>query len=493
MQEMPQKCFYGAEQTRELDRLAIASGIPGYTLMQRAGKAAYRALRISYPRATHITLLCGSGNNGGDGYVVAGEALRDGLGVTLLSASGPSTDSARQAAAAWKQAGGDVIDFAPERLKDANVIVDALLGTGLCRPVEGVYKDAIAALNDQPAPVIALDIPSGLHADTGTIQGIAVQAALTVTFIARKPGLYTGAGRQVSGNILFDSLDVPVSVYESMSADACEASLLQCQSWLPKRKASAHKGSSGRLLVVGGDQSMSGAVGLAGLTAAVTGTGLVRVATRKENTDQVAGLHPELLVSGVADPDDLQSLLKQSDSLLLGPGLGQSRWSRTQFETCLEHGNVAVIDADGLNLLAEEPEKRADWVLTPHPGEAARLLDISVPDVMQDRITAANAINARYGGICVLKGSGTIIAAEGCTPYLCTRGNAALATAGTGDVLAGLVAGLIVQGMPPLSAAVAGVTLHACAGEMVAREGIAGVLASNLIEPLRRLRNSVCE
>jgi len=489
---MPQKCFYRAEQMRELDQRAISAGIPGLTLMQRAGEAAYRTLRLHYPRVQHITIFCGSGNNGGDGYVVASEAIRDGLKVDLLRVSEPSTDTSRQAADHWEKAGGKSGDFSLGRLAETDIIVDALLGTGLDRPVEGLYKDAISAINDQSAPVVALDIPSGLHADTGAIMGMAVQADLTVTFIARKTGLFTGAGRQECGTILFDSLDIPASTYDSMSPNACEASVQQCQSWLPRRSADAHKGSSGRLLVVGGDLSMSGAVGLAGWTACATGTGMVHVATCKENIGQVAALRPELLVSGVAETDELQSLLSKVDALLLGPGLGQSDWSRAQFETCLEHGKVAVIDADGLNLLAEEPDKRRDWVLTPHPGEAARLLGTSTHEIMQNRMVAAEAIVARYGGVCVLKGSGTIVATENETPNLCTQGNAALATAGTGDVLAGLIAGLIVQGVPPLPAAVAGVTLHARAGELAAEAGMAGMLASDLIEPLRQLRNFTC-
>jgi NAD(P)H-hydrate epimerase len=488
MAHLPQKCFYRAQQVRELDQRAIAAGISGFTLMQRAGTAACRNLRMLYPRARRITVVCGAGNNGGDGYIVAAEALKGGLEVRLLQVSGPASEVARQAADSWEQAGGVSTAFDPAGLADSDLIVDALLGTGLGRPVRDAYEQAVRAINDHPAPVIALDIPSGLHADTGAIMGIAVRAELTLTFIARKTGLYTGAGREVSGRILFDSLDAPDFIYADMPADACETSVRQCQSWLPRRAADAHKGSSGSLLVVGGDLSMSGAVGLAGRTAYATGTGLVRVATRPENICQVTGMQPELLVDGVAQASELLTIIGKVNAQLLGPGLGTSAWSRALFETCLEHGNVAVLDADGLNLLAEEPVRRVHWILTPHPGEAARLLGTAVVDIQRDRVGAAKEIVAHYGGVCVLKGSGTIVAAEGSIPRLCTGGGPALATAGSGDVLAGLIASLIVQGMQPWYAAVAGVTLHARAGEVTAA---AGMFASELVNPIRELRNLV--
>lgn len=488
MADMPQKCFYRAEQVRELDQRAIDSGVSGFTLMQRAGEAACRNLRLLYPRVRRVTVVCGAGNNGGDGYIVAAEALKGGLDVRLLQVSDPASDVARQAADAWEQAGGVSMAFDPADLADSDLIVDALLGTGLARPVGGAYEQAVRAINDHAAPVIALDIPSGLHADTGAILGIAVRAELTVTFIARKTGLYTGAGREVSGRILFDSLDAPDFIYADLQPDACEANVRLCQSWLPRRAADAHKGSSGSLLVVGGDLSMSGAAGLAGRTAYASGAGLVRVATRTENICQVSVMQAELLVSGIVRASELLTIMGKVNAQLLGPGLGTSAWSRALFGTCLEHGNVVVIDADGLNLLAEEPVRHDHWVLTPHPGEAARLLGTAVVNIQRDRVGAAKAIVARYGGVCVLKGSGTIIAAENCIPYLCTRGGPGLATAGTGDVLAGLIASLIVQGMQPWYAAIAGVCLHARAGELA---DSTGMLASELVNPIRELRNLV--
>jgi NAD(P)H-hydrate epimerase len=493
MQDMPQKCFFRAAQVRELDRRTIAAGTPAIQLMQRAGHSAYLALRVHFPRARKLVVLCGPGNNGGDGYVLATAALKNGLEVMLFSIADATSETARLAHKNFIAAGGMAESFAEQKLTDADVIVDALLGTGTSRPVEGDYAAAINAVNASSCPVIALDVPSGLNADTGRIMGAAVTADMTMTFITRKTGLYTGQGRRVSGHILLDKLEVDPGMHADLQPDAREASLRQCLSWLPVRQETAHKGDSGRLLIAGGDMSMSGAVGLAGRAACAAGAGLVYVATRPDNAAVVTALMPELLVSGIETANDLEILINKVNCILVGPGLGQSDWSRSVFEYCLEHGAVSVVDADGLNLLASEQHRRRDWVLTPHPAEAARLLGCTTDDIMMDRIAAARAIAAQYGGICVMKGSGTVIATDDGIPYLCTRGGPALATAGTGDVLAGLITGLIAQGLGLLQAAVAGVTLHASAGEQFSRHRRAGMLASDLVAPLQSLRNSCNE
>lgn len=435
-------------------------------------------------------IVCGPGNNGGDGYVLAMEALKDDLEVKLVSVEAASSDTAQLASADYEKAGGVVNSFNEDLLGNADVVVDALLGTGTSRPVEGVYRDAIQAINQLSCPIMALDVPSGLNADTGQVMGDVIDADITVTFIGRKTGLYTGQGRLACGEILFDSLGADDGIYSDVMPDAWEAGLAQVLGWLPVRKVTAHKGDSGRLLVVGGDQAMSGAATLAASTAVATGAGLVRVATRSENVTSISAWQPELLVSGIDDATGSVSLPPSLDGILLGPGLGQSSWSRRVFELCLEHGQVRVIDADGLNLLAREPQNNEHWVLTPHPAEAARLLGWSTDDIMSDRVAAAKEISTQYGGVCVLKGSGTLITYGTEVPYICTRGGPGLATAGTGDVLSGMIASLIVQGMEPHQAAVAGVTLHALAGETTVHGNPAGMLASELIPTLREFRNA---
>lgn len=275
---------------------------------------------------------------------------------------------------------------------------------------------------------------------------------------------------------------------------AQQADLAECQSWLPVRNEDSHKGSNGRVLIIGGEQAMAGAACLAAWSAYIAGAGLLRVACVPENVTTITVCRPEVLVSGIHTPKQLRKLFQQSDVLALGPGLGQSNWSRKVFEYCLEHSSPDIIDADGLNLLATSPEKRQNWILTPHPGEAASLLACQVHDIQADRTAAIKELVKQYGGICILKGKNTLIAISQRDEeklWVCPYGNPALAVAGTGDVLTGLLSGLIAQGMEAEKAAVAAAVLHACAGDIHAAEyGGIGMLASDLMLPLRRLRNA---
>jgi NAD(P)H-hydrate epimerase len=270
-----------------------------------------------------------------------------------------------------------------------------------------------------------------------------------------------------------------------------EASLAECTSWLPVRNAESHKASNGRVLITGGEQSMAGAVSLAGWSACIAGAGLVRIATIPDNVASITCVRPELLVNPINNVAQLRELLTGSDCHAIGPGLGQTDWSRDMFEFSLEHGRPSVIDADGLNLLAQAPEKRADWVLTPHPGEAARLLKCKARDIQQDRLSAAREIVDHYGGVCILKGKDSLVASHTGPAVVCRYGNEALAVAGTGDVLAGLLAGLLAQGMDQRKAAITAVVLHASAADRHAEmHGVIGMLASDLFLPLRQLRNA---
>lgn len=265
--------------------------------------------------------------------------------------------------------------------------------------------------------------------------------------------------------------------------------LTECQGWLPARADDAHKGSSGRVLIVGGEQSMAGACCLAGWASYIAGAGLVRVATIAGNVAPITSCRPELLVSSIDEPFQLKKILQQVDVVALGPGLGQTRWSRQVFEFCLEHKDPHVVDADALNLLAQSPDKRDNWILTPHVAEAARLLNSHIDEIEANRITAAGEIVSLFGGICVLKGKGSLIV-NGESARICNYGNAALAVAGTGDVLTGLLSGLLAQGMETYQAALSAVVLHACAADIHTQQhGAIGMLASDLMIPLRQLRN----
>ncbi|MFN2349179.1 MAG: NAD(P)H-hydrate dehydratase [Thioalkalivibrio sp.] len=481
--------LYSAAQVRELDRRAIQDhGIPGYTLMCSAGEAAFAALLERWPGAQRVGVLCGPGNNGGDGYVIARLARAAGLSVWLVE-SGDATGLKGDAARARGDflAAGGVPLAADATWLQADVLVDALLGIGLDRAVSGPLAGLIERINGAGLPVLAVDIPSGLHADTGAVMGLAVRATLTMSFIGLKTGLCTGEGPECCGQLRFSALGVPGPVYQDMVARATRLDAA-CIGGLRPRSRSAHKGAFGHVLVVGGDRGMSGAVRLAGEAAARTGAGLVSVATHGEHAALLPMARAELMVHGVAGPGDLSPLLVRATVLAVGPGLGSGDWGRSLLGRLLETDLPMVVDADALNLLAGEPARRDNWVLTPHPGEAARLLETDTASVQASRLDAAREIEQRFGGVCVLKGAGTVID-DGAAPAICTGGNPGMASGGMGDVLTGIIAALLAQGMTPGEAARLGVCIHAEAADRAARDGERGLLASDLIAELRGVVN----
>jgi hydroxyethylthiazole kinase-like uncharacterized protein yjeF len=484
--------LYNAAGLRELDRLAIASGIPGYTLMTRAASAAWRQLRASWPQAASVVVLCGTGNNGGDGYVLARLALADGCNVRVLQQGevGRLRGDALTAHDDYRAAGGTVAAFTPQALSGADVIVDALLGTGFERALDADWQALITAVNASGTPVLAIDVPSGLSSDTGHVDSVAIRAAQTVTFIARKAGLYTGQGPDVCGTVICDDLAVPAGLYAQVAAVAVLAQAPDLQQLARPRRRTAHKGAFGHVLVVGGDHGMSGAVRLAGEAALRSGAGLVSVATRPEHAATVSSNCPELMCHGVSGARALRALLPRASVLVIGPGLGQSDWARELLATVLETRLPCVVDADALNLLARDPLRRADWILTPHPGEAARLLELDSGAVQSDRFRAASSLQQRYGGVVVLKGAGTLVQDDAGIPLVCAAGNPGMASGGMGDVLSGVAGALVAQGLALPGAARAAVCVHACAADHAAREGERGLLARDVIAALRVVLNT---
>ncbi|MEA3638595.1 MAG: NAD(P)H-hydrate dehydratase [Lamprobacter sp.] len=484
------RALYRAEQVRALDQTAIEQqGIPAEQLMERAGAAAFSLLRARWPKAQSLVVLAGAGNNGGDGYVLARLAHRHQLSVRVLRLGDHSRlqGAALAAADAYAALGGQAEPF--QRLPpDAELIVDAMLGTGLERPLTGPWADAVAQSNASRAPVLALDIPSGLHADSGRVLGVAIQATASISFIGLKCGMFTGQGPDHCGEICFDALRVPALIYASEIPVARRIDWGQQMRLLPRRRRSAHKGDFGYLLVVGGDRGMSGAARLAGEAALRVGAGRVAIATHPAHADLLNLGCPELMVHGVAEADELDALLQRATLVALGPGLGQDPWGRSLYARVLAANKPVVVDADALNLLAQAPQQRRDWVLTPHPGEAARLLGCSAAEVEADRFAALQQLQEHYGGVVVLKGAGTLIDGPGLRPVaVCIEGNPGMASAGMGDALTGIIAALIGQGMEPVLAAEAGVCLHGAAGDRAAAQGERGLLASDLIAALQPL------
>ncbi|MBE9547995.1 MAG: NAD(P)H-hydrate dehydratase [Proteobacteria bacterium] len=503
--------LYTAAGVRELDRQAIeVQSVPGYTLMQRAGKFMFQQLELRFEQLKPVDskwlVLCGAGNNAGDGYVIARLAAAAGYQVVVVALQQPGilTGDALLAADDWLE-NGSVISWQDFQSSldtaEFDLCIDALLGTGLDRSLSGVYLDVVEWLNQQAAVVAAVDIPTGLNADTGAVGSAAVTAGLTCTFIGRKQGLYTAAGRECCGEVVFNDLDVPSEIYPEVVNGA--ELLGSLPERIAARSANSHKGSYGHVLLCGGQAGMSGAVMLAGEAGLRAGAGMVTIATAAEHAASLNIARPELMVRVTEDKASLEVIARKADVLAVGPGLGTDDWGRHCFEVLVKADadgvyRPLVVDADGLNLLAKQPFARGNWVLTPHPAEAARLLGVSTADIQADRFAAVRQLAEQYQAVVVLKGSGTLIASHarlsGAADLLvdvCPFGNPGMATAGMGDVLTGLIAALLAQGMTLLQAARLGVVIHARAGDyLAAMEGQVGLLAGDMPAAIRHLLNN---
>jgi len=493
MTTLPEAIF-SVSSVRAIDRCAIeGEGVPGYTLMTRAGAAAVVAARREFPQALRWQVVCGAGNNAGDGYVVARLAAAEGVDVSVVTLVDP--DGLRgDAAIAYRDytvAGGGVTRWRDAQGLDpaAELLVDAMLGSGLERDVEGDFRAAVDAINAHPGSVLAVDIPTGIHGDTGAVMGEAVRAGLTVTFVGLKAGLFLGGGRRCCGVIDFADLEIPSVCRDAQSPAYRRIAGSALREALPRRQADAHKGDFGHVLVVGGGTGMPGAVRMCGEAALRTGAGLVSIATVPAHATAFAGARPELMCHPLAEPGGLHDLIGRADVIAFGPGLGQTDWSDGLFEIVAAADRPSVWDADALNLLAAAGGASASRIITPHPGEAARLLGTSTAEIQRDRRTAVSGLVDRYGGVAVLKGAGTLVAAGREAPWLCSRGNPGMATAGMGDVLTGIIAGLLAQGLDAERAAMLGVEIHGRAGDAAAAGGERGLLASDLLAELRGIVN----
>jgi NAD(P)H-hydrate epimerase len=490
MSAMTPYSLHSVAQVRAMEKSALkAQGMIGLDLMQRAGRAAFALLRRRWPQARRIAVLCGNGNNGGDGYVLAKLAAAEQLSVEVIALAPPSPGTeAAFALADWLTAGGTVTS-GDTSWPQADVYVDALFGIGLSRALDGRPAAWVSRLNESAQPVLSLDVPSGVDADTGAVHGPAVHAAATMTFVARKRGLYTGAARDYCGEIVFDALGV-TEADGAVDAQLLDAGDLRIA--LAPRARNAHKGRFGHVLAVGGDAGMGGAIRLAGEAAQRVGAGLVSIATQAEHISAINAARPELMAHAVNGIQELQTLLDRASVAAIGPGLGQRAWGHALWHTAIASGKPLVLDADALNLLARESVALpAQCVLTPHPGEAARLLASDVAVVENDRYAAVRELARKYQTVAVLKGAGTLIARPQGDVAVCPWGNPGMASGGMGDVLTGVIAGLLAQGHTAWEAARLGVALHARAGDAAAANGEAGMIASDLFAPLRRLRNDL--
>lgn len=480
--------IYSVESVRNIDTAATdGAEISGYSLMNRAGEAAVTLATDRYPDADRWQVICGAGNNGGDGYVVARLAADRGIAVSVVALSPPDElqGDAAKAYMDFAANGGALTDFDGELDHEAAVLIDAVLGSGLERDVTGRYAEAVAAINAHDASVISLDMPSGLHGDSGAVLGTAVHADHTITFVGLKSGLFLDSGPDLCGDLHFDGLDVPPECYAAESPIMRRIAEGDIRRALPRRKPSAHKGDFGHVVIIGGGPGMPGAVRLCGEAALRTGAGLVSIATHASHSALVAAGRPELMCHGVDSAEDMARLAKRASVVAIGPGLGTSKWAREMLKVALRAKRPLVVDADALNLLAAIPGRMDNRILTPHPGEAGRLLEMAAADVQRDRRAALRALQERYGGTVILKGAGTLVSAEDGPPWLCSAGNPGMASPGMGDALTGIVASLWAQGCSRTRAAVCGVEVHARAGDAAAADGERGLIASDLLDQLR--------
>lgn len=492
-----------AAEMAGIDRRTIQElGLPGAVLMETAGRALAYACVRHWPQARRIAILCGPGNNGGDGFV-AGRTLRRLDRAVQLVLVGSSTDALQGDAAlhasVFTRSGGSVLG-AVEDLGPSDLVVDALFGTGLRRPLEGLSAQAVAWIAQSGLPVVAADIPSGICSDTGRVLGVAVRASRTVTMGLPKIGLLLHPGASHAGEI--EVAEIGFSASE-LAADSLPGELLTSalvRDLLPQRPPTAHKGSCGTVLLVAGSRQYRGAALLAAEGALRSGAGLVMVAGPPEVRETVATTLREALTlplpspQGHLEPDDLVTLLPVPErvrALCVGPGLaGDSATHEAVRQFLAKTDLPVVVDADALRAVADRGPLRPGAILTPHPGELSALAGVSVEELESDRVGWARRCASRYAAVVVMKGAPTVVAEPGGRFWINTSGGPVLAQGGTGDVLAGAAAGFLAQGLEPARAACVAVHLHGLAGDLCARDlGPRGVLAG---EVARALPQALC-
>jgi ADP-dependent NAD(P)H-hydrate dehydratase / NAD(P)H-hydrate epimerase len=498
--------LYTTEQITQIEQAYAHTSSQGtYPLMLRAGRAAFKLLSRRWPNARNILIVTGKGNNAGDGFVVAKLALEHRLKVTLCPLI-EINQIAGDAQTAWQSipqktlqlVTADKVQFA-----DYDLIIDAMLGTGIKGTLREPYHAVIKHINGNNVPVLAIDIPTGVEADTGYVHSEAVNATMTITFVGHKRGMYTGDSGHYRGEVQLDTLAIPEHFYQS------QGFYLSAQDWhsskhkLKPRSRIAHKGNFGHTLVIGGEEGMAGALLLASTSAAKSGSGLTSAWTSHSGVRALNQYCPEVMAQAV-EQQQIESLLRQllekEYTLVIGPGLSQNSKAKQWISAIANHSKLnqakQVWDADALNLLAEMDVSNAskyhsNRILTPHPGEAARLLGVTIETIASDRFAAAQQIATRYGGVCILKGAGTVISDEKGIQIVCAVGNPGMASGGMGDVLAGLVGGLLAQKFSLMDAAVLAVSIHGEAADRLAgpKQRYRGMLASDLFTYFAELLN----
>ena len=483
--------FYTAQQVKQGEvQAAKARGLEMFSLMERAGQGVFTIALAQYPSSQHWLVCCGGGNNGGDGYIAARLAKAMGHQVTVWQVGNPEKlkGDALTAYYHWLDQGGDVYPIDDHVPRDVDLIIDGLLGTGLSGPVREPISDLIDTINNSGKPVVAIDIPSGLSSNTGSVLGKAIKAQHTISFIGLKQGLVTGQARNYVGKLHFAGLGVSENFDEqnTPTLKAIEPRFIrQC---LKPRQPCAHKGHHGKAVLIGGNRGMGGAMMLCAQACTRIGSGLTGALVHSDNMTAMLTVAPEVM-TGSWEVENLKQRTEWCNVIGLGPGLGRGKDGRAIFEQVQSIDKPKVLDADALFFLAENPNHDDKRIITPHPAEAARLLGASVELVETDRFKAIHSLHEKYGGVIVLKGAGTLIY-DGSQTYVCLAGNPGMATGGMGDVLTGIITALLAQGVPLCEAARAGGLVHSQAADKDAElKGERGLLASDLLPHLRSLVN----
>jgi hydroxyethylthiazole kinase-like uncharacterized protein yjeF len=486
---LPQS-LYSAAQVKAAEQEAVKRGLCSlYELVEQAGSAAMATLESLESAHCQTVVLVGKGNNGADALVLSRLLLAKGNRPRVLLFGEGKTAEHAEALQAFVAAGGTTEAFSEAALEGAEVIVDGLLGTGVAGELSEPLNQCIEAINAQNAWVLSLDVPSGVNADTGNVNPMAIEADVTLCFGGLKQGLFTSRARHFAGKVLYASVGLGEILAETEPAcQRVDASFLT--DLLGRRARDSHKGKSGKVSIMGGNYGMAGAVRLAGEACLRSGAGLVTVISRPEHQLTVNANRPELMFWGCELVDmEVYLRLGWADVLVLGPGLGKDDWGYNLYKAVGLSDKPCVLDADALNLLAKEPCRQINRVLTPHPGEASRLLGLSTAEVEADRFNAIRRLQETFGGVVLLKGAGTLIF-DGTNLVVAPVGNPGLASGGCGDVLSGIIAALMAQGLDTMTATVAGVVIHGEAADLAAEAGERGMLASDLMPFIRQLVNS---
>ena len=489
--------FPAAEIKKIESQAANFSEIKLYHLMEAAGLALWQYVLNHWPKAQKLTIICGKGNNAGDGFVLARIAANSDKSVQVLVID-PDAEyqgDALKAHSEMIEQGVQTRAFDDSLLDDQDLIVDGILGTGLKGSLRKNFQDVIESVNAhallERTPIFSIDIPSGLESDTGFENPVAIKATRTLTFVAQKSGMVTGHARACCGIIELADLGISSEIINHGTPMAWIDDADALINSLPKRSIISHKGDHGHLLLIGGDYGFGGAILMSAIAAARCGAGKLTILTRDAHVAPILTQCPEAMIRSVTGADDpaLDSILSNVNAVVIGPGLGQEEWGIGLLETICACDLPMLVDADALNILSVNKKNSDHWVMTPHPGEAGRLLGIDTAEIQKDRYKAVRDLQKTYSGVAVLKGAGSLIADSNQSVTVCNEGNPGMASAGMGDILSGIIGSLLAQGLEVSLAARIGVALHARAGDLAAMKGQKGLMATDLIDPLRILVN----